>query len=178
MNITPSFDVKNRSLIGPPLSSTNVYNTVGTPYFGLYERDFDPDIHGNLYTYNPSSNDYLRSYFSAGVYSNQQPETSLREPSIESKLINGIVKKLTEVTGVEDLTWWDVYRRLNSRDIGKLSYTNIQEINALLANGFVNNIKIFNVLSTIPLYPTGIPDGVEVPNDTIILTEAERTYVP
>lgn len=178
LNVTPSFDVKNRSLIGPPLSSTNVYNTVGTPYFGLYERDFDPDIHGNLYTYNPSSNDYLRSYFSAGVYTNQQPEASLREPSIESKLINGIVKKLTEIPGVEELTWWDIYRRLNSRDIGKLSYINIQEINTLLANGFVNDIKIFNVLSTIPLYPTGIPDGAEVPNDTIILTEAERTYVP
>ena len=93
-------------------------------------------------------------------------------------MINGIVKKLTDVSGVEELTWWDIYRRLTAKEIGKLSYININEINNLLANGFVNNVKVFNVLSTIPLYPTGIPEDATVPNDTIIINEEDRVYVP
>lgn len=178
LNVSPSFDVKNQSLVGPPLSPSNTYNTLGTPYFGLYERDFDQDLHGNLYTYNPTSEQYSKSYYISGQYSSQQPEASLREGSIESRLINGIVKKLTDVSGVEELTWWDIYRRLTAKEIGKLSYININEINNLLANGFVDNVKVFNVLSTIPLYPTGIPGDATVPNDTIIINEGDRVYVP
>lgn len=176
INLTPSFDVKNRSLAGPPLDVSNIYNSLGTPYFGLFERDNEQDIHGNMRTFYSNFTDYNKTYFSAGIYSGDQPSVEHREKSIESKFMVDTLKKLTEVSGVSRLTWWDLYRRIKSNDIGKLSYTNINTINNLIANGFINGVKIYNVLSTIPLNPTGIPDGATIPDDNIIINETDRAY--
>ena len=178
INLVPSFDVKNRSLADPPLDVSNTFYTLGTPYFGMVERDFDQDIHGNIRTFYSNFIDYNKNYFSAGVYTSSQPEASFREKSVESKFLIDTLKKLTEVSGVSRLTWWDLYRRINSNDLGKLGYTNINTINNLIANGFMNDIKIYNVLSAFPLEPTGIPDGVSIPDDNIIINESDRVYNP
>jgi len=176
IKLTPSFDVKNRSLAGPPLSASNNYNTIGTPYFGLYEKVFDQSYHGNIYTYDPSSPEFSMNYYTNGMYMGDQPSVEYRTPSIESKLIKDLVKKLTEVSGVEYLTWWDVYRRLNTNDLGKLTYTNCSEILYKLSTGFVNGVKIYNVLSTFMNVPTGIPESATIPDDNIYINPENRTY--
>ena len=178
INMVPSFDVKNKSLVGPPLDVSNTYYSLGTPYFGLVERDTDQDIHGNIRTFYSNLLDYNKNYFSGGIYTSSQPEVEAREKSIESKFLIDTLKKLTEVSGVTRLTWWDLYRRVNSNDLGKLSYTNVNTINNSIANGFINDIKIYNVLSAFPIEPTGIPDGVSIPNDNIIINESDRIYDP
>jgi hypothetical protein len=174
LNITPSLDVNNSNQLRPPLESSNVYNSIGTPYFGLYEKLFDQDIHGNVFTYDPNSPVFSKSYFYDGAYSNIQPPSSAREGSIESKLAIGVVDKLAVLTGVEDLTYWDVYRRLSINDIGKLAATSPKNLIRKLESGWRNDVKIKYVLSRDPVRPSGIPDGTTVPNDLIIISEQDR----
>lgn len=176
IKLTPSFDVKNRVLVGPPLPPSNTFNTLGTPYFGLYEKVFDQSYHGNIYTYDPSSSEFSMNYYTNGMYMQDQPPVEYRTPSIESKLIKDLVSKLASLSGVEYLTWWDIYRRLNTNELGQLTYTNCREILYKLSTGFVNGIKIYNVLSSYLTNPTGIPQDTEVPNDTIIINSDNRVY--
>lgn len=174
LNITPSPDVNNTTQLRPPVQSENVYNTIGTPYFGLYEKLYDQDIHGDIFTYNPNSPVFEKSYFYNGSYSNLQPPSSLREGSIESKLAIDVVDKLANLSGVADLTYWDVYRRLSINDIGKLSLISPRTLMKKLESGWRNGIKIKYVLSRAPIRPSGIPEGTEIPNDLIILNERDR----
>jgi hypothetical protein len=168
-------DVNNSNQLRPPLESSNVYNSIGTPYFGLYEKLFDQDIHSNIFTYDPNSPAFSKSYFYNGAYSNTQPPSSAREGSIESKLAIDIVDKLANLTGVEDLTYWDVYRRLTINDIGKLASVSAKNLIRKLESGWRNGVKIKYVLSRNPVRPSGIPDGTTIPNDQIIINEQDRT---
>lgn len=175
LNITPSPDVNNATQLRPPLTASNVYNSLGTPYFGLYEKVYDQDIHGDIFTYSPSSSIFDKSYFYDGRYSNSQPPSSVREKSVEAKIAIDIVDKLANLPEVEDLTYWDIYRRLSINDIGKLSTASARTLMRKLESGWRNGIKIKYVLSRAPIRSSGIPDGTVIPNDQIILNEGDRT---
>ena len=174
LEVTPSFDVNDVTKSRPPLDISNVYNTLGTAYFGLYEKFFDQDIHGDIFTYDPSSSIFEKSYFFNGGYSNTQPASSFREGSIESKVAIGVVDKLANSTGVSELTYWDVYRRLRINDIGKLALVQPKSLMRKLESGWRNNVPIKYVLSRNPIRPTGIPEGTTIANDEIIINERDR----
>lgn len=174
LEVTPSFDVNDVTKSRPPLNISNVYNTLGTAYFGLYEKFFDQDIHGDIFTYDPSSSIFEKSYFFNGGYSNTQPASSFREGSIESKVAIGVVDKLANSTGVSELTYWDVYRRLRINDIGKLALVQPKSLMRKLESGWRNNVPIKYVLSRNPIRPTGIPEGTTIANDEIIINEGDR----
>jgi hypothetical protein len=172
LNLSPSFDVNNNTITRIPLESSNVYNSIGTPYFGTYESYFDQDIHGNLFTYSPSSSIFSKSYFS-GTYSNTQPSVEIREVPIESTLVS-LVDKLSVLADVSSLTWWDVFRRCTANTIGRLAYTSPGALVTRLAAGWRNNIPIQNVITRENMRPSGIPDGTSIPNDQIIINESDR----
>lgn len=175
LNLTPNIDVNNTVQLRPPLDISNVYNSIGTAYHGLYEKFFDQDIHGNIFTYNPSSSIFDKSYFYNGTYSNSQPPSSTREKPIEAKIAIDLVDKLANLAGVQELTYWDVYRRLSINDLGKLSTISPTTFMRKLESGWRNNVPIKYVISRAPLRPSGIPDGVTVPNDNIIINEVDRS---
>jgi hypothetical protein len=103
--------------------------------------------------------------------------TTIDDP-IEKKVTLSIVDKLASVSGVEGLTWWDVFIRLKTTDIGKLKLINPKTLLDKLADGWITNKKIKNVLGRQNPEYTGIPDGATVPDDLIIITEYDRTYIP
>lgn len=171
IRLSPSFDVNNRQILNPPLQVSNIFDSLGTPYFGSYEQLFDQDLHGKLYTYDPSSPIFGRSYFYQGNYSSDSP--GVYASSIESRLVS-LVDKLSSLSGVESLTWWDVFRRVRLNDIGELAYSNPDILTSRLAAGWINNIRIYNVLTRLPLVTTGIPEDATVPNDEIVINYWDR----
>ena len=178
IKLSPSFDVNNNSLVRPPLNETNIFNTLGVGYFGEYEQEYDQDVNSNIFTYNPNSSIFDRTYYYNGSYSRERPTmTSIDEP-IEKKVALGIVDKLASVSGVGSLTWWDVFIRLKTSDIGKLKLANPKTFLDKLADGWITNKKIKNVLGRQNPEYTGIPEGATVPDDLIIITEYDRTYIP
>ena len=173
LNIRPSQDSRDDYIDKPFLDSSNIYETLGLDHFGLYEKYFLPNIHGNIFTYNPSSNVFSKSYYYNNTYNNIQPPSSMRSPSPESNLIN-IIHKLTSVEGVKELTWWDVFRRLTLNQIGSLNYTNSSYLTRELSLGYVKQIPIKNVLSRWDVISTGIPEGATVDHDKIYINESDR----
>jgi hypothetical protein len=173
ITLSPSFEVHSNLITKPPLEVSNVFNTLNTPYFGLYEKLYDQDIHSNIYTYSPESNIFSKSYFVNGEYTSQQPDNTYRENSAEATLVS-LVDKLASLPGVSSLTWWDVYRRLTSTEIGKLSYIDPVDLIKKLSSGWRSGIPIKNVLTRREVNPTGIPDGTVVPDDLIIINEIDR----
>jgi hypothetical protein len=174
INMSPSFDINNTSLIKPHLDSSNTYYSIGTPYFGMYERDYDQDYHGNLLTYSPVSRVFDRSYFFSGNYSQDQPESSQRERPLASKMVLSTVDRLAALSGVEDLTWWDVFRRQTLNEIGEYVFSDPITLNRSLASGWRSGIHIKNVLARAPVRPSGIPDDTTIDNDTIIINPWDR----
>lgn len=175
--LNPSFDTNNTAFSRPPLRHTNTYNTLGTPYLGSYEKLFDQDLHGNIYTYTSSLEIFNMSYYSSGQYSNNQPSVEQREKSIESKLVVDLFDKLSSLSGVTQLTWWDIFRRVSLSDLGKLSFGGSNTLTRLLSNGWRNNVRVVNVVATNPPNYTGIPNGVTVPNDNIIINSGDRVGI-
>lgn len=172
INLTPSFEIQSNFTTKPSLEVCNIYNSIGTPHFGLYEQMYSQDIHGNLFTYSPSSSIFNKSYFS-GSYSNTQPDLQFRSIPIESKLVS-LVDKLSDSSSVSSLTWWDVFRRVNINDIGKLAYCDPKTLLNKLASGWRNDTPILNVLTRYTLKPSGIPEEVTIENDNIIINEWDR----
>ena len=172
LNLSPSFDVNNNTITRIPLEISNTYNSIGTPYLGLYENYFDQDIHGNLFTYSPSSSIFNKSYFN-GAYSSVQPSVDVRETPIEARLVS-LVDKLSSLAEVSSLTWWDVFRRCDANTIGRLAYTDPASLVIKLAAGWRNNVPIQNVITRENMRPSGIPDGTTIVNDTIIINEWDR----
>lgn len=172
INLTPSFETHASFPTKPSLEVSNIYSSLGVSYFGLYEQKYAQDIHGNMFTYNPSSSIFEKSYFS-GSYSNRQPSIDYRGPSVESTLVS-LVDKLSDPSSVSSLTWWDVFRRVKINEIGKLAYSDPKTFLNKLAVGWRNDVPILNVLTRYTIRPSGIPDGETIPNDTIIINEWDR----
>jgi len=173
LNLKPTIDYQDNLVEKPFLDKSNIYNTLGTDYFGLYEKYLNTDIHGDIFTYNPSSEYFNNSYYYSGNYTNVQPPSSVRGPTPEAKLMN-LAEKLTGLEGVEELTWWDVFRRLTINDVGSLMYTNNKPLIKELSLGYKNNVPIKPVLARPYVTPTGIPEGTEIADDTIIVDITNR----
>ena len=176
--LRPTFDTANNILMKPPLQASNTFYTVGTPYFGMYERDYDRDYHGNLLTFDPSSFVFDFSYYVNGEYSRSSPGDTYRTQSIESKLTVSTVDRLINVSGVEFLTWWDVFRRLTTNDIGKLYLSNPYPLIRKLSSGWRSSVNIYNVLARAPIVSSGIPSDSTIENDQIIINEVDRVFRP
>lgn len=172
ITLTPSFETQANFTTKPSLEVSNIYSSLGESYFGLYEQRHAQDIHGNIFTYNPSSSIFEKSYFN-GSYSNSQPLIEYRESSIESKIVS-LVDKLSDPSSVSSLTWWDVFRRVKINEIGKLAYSDPKTFLNKLAVGWRNDVPILNVLTRYNLRPSGIPEGETIPDDTIIINEWDR----
>ena len=97
---------------------------------------------------------------------------------IEKTVTLDLVDKLASVSGVSSLTWWDVFTRLKSNEIGKLKLINPKNLLDKIADGWITNKKVKNVLGRSNPEYTGIPTGSTVPDDLIIITENDRTYIP
>lgn len=175
INLSPSFETNQSTIQKPPLEVSNIYKTLQTPYYGLYEKYIESDIESDLYTFNPNSDIFKKSYFTNLEYSNTLTDTEYIEPSIESKIV-AIVDKLISVSGVSSLTWWDVFRRLEINDLGKLSSNDAQNIIKSLSSGWRGGIKIYNILTRRDMKISGIPDDAEIIDDKIILYEMNRLF--
>ena len=155
-----SVDISNLEPSKPPIDQERIYFELSTNYLGAYEQFNSPDYHGFVYTYNPSSISFNRSYYSNGEYTNLQPASSLRTNSPEGKFMS-LVNSLTEVAvtirddfiGTElegifgKLTWFDVFTRISSNDIGRLNYSNFGLFRDQLQFGYSNDIPVKFVLN-------------------------------
>ena len=173
LNIKPTIEYQDKLVEKPFLDRTNIYNTLGTDHFGLYEKYLNSDIHGDIFTYNPSSIYFKNSYYYNGSYTDIQPPSSVRGPSPESKFMS-LADKLTSLVDVEELTWWDVFRRLTLNDVGSLMYTNHKPMIKELSLGYKNNVPIKSVLARPYVTTTGIPEGTIISDDKIIVNIEDR----
>lgn len=175
ISLIPSNDSVDNTLSRPYLDQNNIYNELGTPYHGLYEKYKLEDIHGNIFTYNPSSSIFDKCYYYSGTYSRVQPPSSVRGSFPESKLIK-VANKLTSLSGVDELTWWDVFRRLRLDEIGGLFYANSPFLTRQLSLGYSNGVPIKHVLSRLDKITTGIPNDSIINDDIVYINPENRTY--
>lgn len=175
IELSPTFEYSQETIQKPPLEASNIYKVLEQPYFGLYEKYIESDIESDLYTFNPNSEQFKKSYFTNSEYSNLLTDSSYIEQSIESKIV-ALVDKLISVSGVSSLTWWDVFRRLEINDLGKLNSNNVENIIKSLSSGWRGGIKIYNILTRKNMKTTGIPEDAEIIDDKIILYEMNRLF--
>lgn len=171
IDVTPTFD----NVMGtdrPPLEASNTTDTVGTNYFGEYEKLYDQSNQGYLFTFTSGLPIFQKSFYKDGTYSNIIFDSPSSTKSSEATLVS-LVDKLTNLDGVEYLTWWDIFRRLNINQIGRLFSTQNTELINKITNSWRGVPVRYVVGRANPDY-TGIPDGVEVPEDTIIIRESDR----
>ena len=174
ITMVPSVNVAERKPLNLFIESARIYEELGVGYLGLYEKYLSEDNNGFIYTYNPSSSLFNNSYYYGGQYTRIQPPSSTRSNSIESKFLN-LANKLTSVSGVEELTWWDIFRRMSSKEIGSLMYSNVsKQLIDKLSNGFSNNIKIKPVITRSTTVITGIPQDATIAEDVIYVQETDR----
>lgn len=172
ITVTPAFDPTLVQTDTPLFSPVNSNTAVGTPYYGLHERQYEQRQDLDIYTYDKNSEIFRNSYFINNEYTQTIQDQSLFERSPEARL-SLLVDKLSDVSGVSSLTWWDVYRRLNINDIGKLTFNNGIDIINKISSGW-RGIPVRSVISSPSVSPTGIPAGSVIDNDTIIINEADR----
>jgi hypothetical protein len=172
IDVTPTFDnIMNQDR--PPLQASNTPEAVGSNYFGEYERLYDQSDQGYIFTFTSSLPIFEKSFYKDGNYSNTNFDAASSTKSVEST-ITELIDKLSSLSGVEYLTWWDVFRRLNVNQIGKLFNTESNELITKLTNSW-RGVPIRYVVGRANPDYTGIPDGIEVPNDTIIISEENRS---
>ena len=174
LNFVPTFEVNSSTKPLPPLNSSNIFEALGGGFFGVYESYFERDIQGRIFTYDPSSILFSKAYYTDGSYSNQQPILQNRQENIEGKFVNNLIKKLTSLSGVEYLTWWDVFRRVPISDLGKLFNHSSKDLIDKLSMGLINGVQIRDVISAPGVPVTGIPDGTVINDDLIIINESDR----
>lgn len=174
IRVSPAIELNDESNLIPPAYGARVSDELNQDYFGVYEKLFDQNPLSEIYTYNPSSELFSKSYYYNGNYTKDQPPAEDRENCVENKISVDIVKKLTDLSAVESLTWWDVFRRIPISDLGKLSNSTPREFKEALSKGIINNKKINYVLSKRDLAYTGIPADVNIENDIIIIDENTR----
>ena len=171
INLIADINKTKNQLMYPPLQEKLLYNELGTYYFGLYEKFNDPDTQDVIYKFDTSINEFKKSYYYNGSYTNEIPPSSLRTPTIHSQVV-GLVDNLIDIYSVSDLTWWDVYRRMSSPQIGEFIINNPTEIVDLLTNSW-RGIPIRNVLARLDKKETGI--DVELKDyDKVYITEQDR----
>jgi len=175
IQLSPGLETNQITIQKPSLEVSNIYKTFGESYYGLYEKYIESDIESDIYTFNPNSESFKKSYFVNSEYSNTLSDNDYIEASIESKIV-AIVDKLVAVPGVNSLTWWDVFRRLEINDLGKLTSSNVRNIIKSLSGGWRNGVKIYNILSRKNPTITGLPEDAEIVDDKIILYELNRLF--
>jgi hypothetical protein len=95
-----------------------------------------------------------------------------RTKSIESQVVVDIVDKLINTYDVDNLTWWDIYRRLKLNQVGALNYGSSKFILKQIENGW-RGVPVIDVLSRIDRQYTGINVDLD-PTDTVIISEEHR----
>lgn len=174
IQVSPSLNISDKTKLTPFIESSRIYEEFGNGYLGLYEKYFAEDVNGFIYTYNPSSSLFDNSYYYGGGYSKTQPPSSTRSNSAESNFLS-LVNKLTSISGVTELTWWDVFRRMSAKEIGSLMYSrSSRDLIDRLSNGYSNNVQIKSVIARPTVVPTGIPDDAIIPDDVIYINEEDR----
>jgi hypothetical protein len=184
LSLKPTIDHTDLQVQAPPLTQEKVVFNFGTDSFGLYEKYLDKDLEGLIYSFNASSEEFVNSYYQyPGGFSSTQPPPELRVNSSEANLLNltdklaTVALELRETSGSQYgfLSWYDVYRRMTLNDIGKLMYTNSQDLILKIQDGFVKGVTVNNTVNDIntTVY-YGIPESATVPNDSIIITESDR----
>jgi len=184
LSLKPTIDQTDLLIKSPLLSTHKVVLQFGTDSVGLYEKYLNKDLEGLFYSFDASSEEFLNSYYSFPVgFSSTQPDPEFRVNSPESNLLNLTDKLATVALYLKDtsgsqygfLSWYDIYRRMTLNDIGKLMYTNSQYLISKIEHGFVQGVFVNNIITdanTTIYY--GIPESATVPNDSIIITEADR----
>lgn len=184
LSLKPTIDHSDLFVHTPPLSQEKVVLKLGTDSFGLYEKYLNEDIEGLIYSFNPDSEDFQNSYYQyPGGASSVQPPSSLRVNSAQANLINLTDKLATVALDLKDtsgsqygfLTWYDIYRRMPLGEIGKLMYSNPQNLISQIQDGYVKGVFVNNAVNdTNTTIYYGIPESATVPNDSIIITESDR----
>jgi hypothetical protein len=184
LSLKPTIDQTDLQIQTTPLAQEKVVLQLGTDSFGLYEKYLDEDLEGLIYSFNASSEEFLNSYYSyPSGFNSTQPPSEFRVNSPESNLLNLTDKLATVALDLKNtsgtqygfLSWYDIYRRMTLNDIGKLMYTNSQDLISKIEQGFVQGVFVNNTLNDVntTIY-YGIPESATVPNDSIIITEADR----
>jgi len=183
----PGIDMGSGDRDIPPLEEERIYSALESNSYGLYEQYLNNDIHGFLYTYNPSAVSSTLSYFINGEYSNTQPPSSLRSNSPEGKFYSMASRLRLAVSSYIDsvnpdeqylwssLKWYDLYTRLTLNDAGKLLYSNTTRLFNDISNGLIYNTPVTLFSNQYNEFVTGVPVMTPLEGDLVqVITEVDR----
>ena len=167
LEVTPSFDPGLSISDRPLYQASNTTDVSGGQYYGLYEKLYDQTADAQIYEFSKDLNIFSKSYYVDGVYDKAISDSNLYDKSAEAKVVN-IVDRLSQVSGVSSLTWWDVYRRLSLKEVASLTFNGSVNLMNKIASGW-RGVPIRDVLASPYARSSGIPEGAEVTNDKIII---------
>jgi hypothetical protein len=167
LEVAPAFDSGAAIPDRPLYQASNTTDVSGIQYYGLFEKVFDQRSDAEIYQFSKDSNIFSKSYYVDGVYDKSITDTNLFDRSAEYKLVN-VVDRLSEVSGVSSLTWWDVYRRLTLKEVASLTFNGSVNLINKVSSGW-RGVPVRNILSSPYSRPSGIPEQSIVSNDTIII---------
>ena len=187
LKANPSIDISNLVPSRPSLDSNRIYFELSSNSLGSYEEQYLPDVHGFVYTYNPSSEIFNYSYYIDGQYTYIQPPSSTRLNSPEGKFME-LVNNLTLAASAADadftnsglpdfwgfVTWYDIFTRISSNEIGRLKYSNFEQFRDKLQTGYSNNIPVVFVFNN--AIPPGAPNQQNLTNGVPESTESNAYY--
>jgi hypothetical protein len=172
IQVIPDFNKADSDDFETSIDEIVMFNALGINYLGLAELD-DQDTQNVVYEFNPSSTKFSRSYFLSGVYSSAQPEAAQRDNPTLSILVSGIIDDLISRYAPDELTWWDVFRRMKFNDIAKLGFDGTDSFFQELSKGFRSGVPIRLVLNRLDTSETGLPDDLDG-DDVVIITDDDR----
>lgn len=167
LEVFPSFDSGESIPDRPLYQASNTTEVSGTQYYGLFEKVFDQRSDAQIYQFSKDSNIFSRAYYVDGVYDKTITDSNLFDRSAESKLVS-IVDRLTEVSGVSSLTWWDVYRRLTLKEVASLTFNGSVNLINRVSDGW-RGVPVRNIISSPYSRVSGVPEGSTISNDKVII---------
>jgi hypothetical protein len=162
----PDVDVNEKKVTSPSLEFSKLYITQNKTSIGLIEeRSFESAV----FTYNPSSYIFNNRFYKNGFV---ESITNNKEFGYSN-----FVKKINELKqnyDIDDLTWWDIFRRLNFTQINRYIYDNNSEVTVDITAGLLGP-TIRRVLARLdPNETTLLVPTESLVEDKIVLTTRDR----
>lgn len=162
----PDVNVNDIRVTSPPLEFNKLYTTQNKTSIGLIE---ETSFESAVFTYNPNSYIFNDRFYKDGF---KQSITNNKDFGYSN-----FVKKinlLKESYDIDELTWWDIFRRLNFTEISRFIYDNNPEVTVDITAGMLGP-SIRRVLARLdPNETTLLIPTESLTEDKIVLERRDR----
>ena len=163
LEFSPSFQFSDDEERSSELQEVNLYNESGDIKVGVFEP---VDTQNYTYKFDPLATNMANTYFVDGAYGSAAPAVSANGIGY----LTQVVDTLYSTYEPEEVTWFDVFRRLTVNKLGELFYNTSKSFLKDLEKGNRNEMKINHVIGG----KLDRLDQILVDDDNVVITVAGR----